>query len=468
MHFATWQIEFARPWWLAGLAVLPVAVYYARRSLVRFGLLRRLGSLLTRTLLLVALVAATAGLKISRETPRQFVVLAVDQSRSVAADAAKIVQPFLDAATGQGRGGRAVSLPFAAEPGQLATQLSPPTDKNAPGTDLAAAITAARAAIPAGYVPQIVLFSDGNQTAGDALAAARAAGVPISTVPLPGPEHEVYVAGVAAPVAVRQGEPFDVDVTIQSTHDDTCTVELRSGSPGRQQAHVHQGSIHRGENHVRFPVTAASDGPAMTLSVRISGCQDTLAENNQGGAVVLVGRMPRVLLVESRPGAAAHLAEALGQEHVEVKVCSPEEIPRQAESLDRYDLVILSNIPATALPAERMESIGRYVGDFGGGLIVAGGDESFTPGGYRGTPLEDILPVRSEAKKNKPKPTLAMVLVLDCSGSMEGKSISLAKEAARNNPAPAPWPAPAWPCPFWPPTAPAGCLPAACRGSRRA
>ncbi len=409
-------------------------------------------------------MAATAGLKISRETPRQFVVLAVDQSRSVAADAAKIVQPFLDAATGQGRGGRAVSLPFAAEPGQLATQLSPPTDKNAPGTDLAAAITAARAAIPAGYVPQIVLFSDGNQTAGDALAAARAAGVPISTVPLPGPEHEVYVAGVAAPVAVRQGEPFDVDVAIQSTHDDSCTVELRSGSLGidgatparsaseggvtedpsvvhprsrvglvsplgQQQAHVHRGSIHRGENHVRFPVTAA-EGPAMTLSVRISGCQDTLAENNQGGAVVLVGRMPRVLLVESRPGAAAHLAEALGQEHVEVKVCLPEEIPRQAEALDRYDLVILSNIPATALPAERMESIGRYVGDFGGGLIVAGGDESFTPGGYRGTPLEDILPVRSEAKKNKPKPTLAMVLVLDCSGSMEGKSITLAKQAA--------------------------------------
>ena len=93
--------------------------------------------------------------------------------------------------------------------------------------------------------------------------------------------------------------------------------------------------------------------------------------------------------------------------------------------------MILSNVPAASLPAERMEVLRRYVGDFGGGLIAVGGDQSFTPGGYRGTPLEEILPVRSEAKKNKPKPTLAMVLVLDCSGSMEGKSISLAKQAAR-------------------------------------
>ena len=105
---------------------------------------------------------------------------------------------------------------------------APPTDAP-PGTNIAAAIAAARATIPADYVPQIVLFSDGNQTTGDALAAAKAAGVPIATVPLPGPEHEVYVAGVAAPGRVRAWEPFEVDVAVQSTHDDTCTVELRSG-----------------------------------------------------------------------------------------------------------------------------------------------------------------------------------------------------------------------------------------------
>ncbi len=428
MQLAGWQFEIARPWWLAALAALPVAVYYARRSLVRFGLPRRIASLTVRVLLLVAMIFALCGLKVSRKTTRQFVVLAVDESRSVTPEAAKIVRPFADTAAGQGRGDRVVYLPFAAKPGDVATELATPRSDTPPGTDIAAALAAARAAMPEEYVPRIVLFSDGSATAGDALAAAGAAGVPISTVPLPGPEHEVYVAALTAPAEVRAWEPFEVDVAIQSTHDDSCTVELRRGSKSLSRQQIR---IHPGENHVRFPVTAAADGPAMKLTAYVSGCQDTIPENNEAGCVVAVGQTARVLLVEGRPEAAARLAEALRRGHVEVKVCSPREMPERAEDLDPYDLVILSNVSAEALPAERMELLRRYVGDFGGGLIAVGGDQSFTPGGYRGTPLEDILPVRSEARKDKPRPTLAMVLVLDCSGSMEGKSIALAKQASR-------------------------------------
>ena len=443
------QLDFTRPWWLAALAVLPVVLYYARRSLVRFGLLRRAASLLLRVLLLAALAAALAGARLSRETSRQFVVLAVDQSRSIAPDAGKIVEHWRsqwhtsDTGAGQGRGDRVVSVPFAAEPGAVAAELpAPPTDAP-PGTNIAAAIAAARATIPDDYVPQIVLFSDGNQTTGDALAAAKAAGVPIATVPLPGPEREVYVAGVAAPGRVRAWTPFEADVAIESTYDGACTVALRSGtqspssaltpgpSPKGEGRQSQKFPIHRGENHVRFPVTAEAEGTQMTLTARVSDCQDTIAENNEAGCTVTVGLAPRVLLVDSRPAAAAHLADALRREHVEVTVSAAEEMPSRAEDLGRYDVVILSNVPAAALPAERMESIRRYVADSGGGLIAIGGEQSFTPGGYRGTPLEDILPVRSEARKDKAKPALAMVLVLDCSGSMEGKSITLAKQAAR-------------------------------------
>ena len=174
-----------------------------------------------RVLLLAALVAALAGLKISRETSRQFVVLTVDQSRSIAPDAGKIIEHWQsqwhpgEAGAGQGRRDRVVCVPFAAEPGAVATELPAPRKDAPPGTNIAAAIAAARATIPADYVPQIVLFSDGNQTAGDALAAAKAAGVPITAVPLPGPEHEVYVAGVTAPGRVRAWAPFEADVTIR-------------------------------------------------------------------------------------------------------------------------------------------------------------------------------------------------------------------------------------------------------------
>ena len=78
-----------------------------------------------------------------------------------------------------------------------------------------------------------------------------------------------------------------------------------------------------------------------------------------------------------------------------------------------------------------MEVARTYVQDLGGGLIMLGGDQSFGLGGYYKTTLEEILPVRSDFEKEKEKPSLAMMLVIDKSGSMGGEKIEMAKEAAR-------------------------------------
>ncbi len=78
-----------------------------------------------------------------------------------------------------------------------------------------------------------------------------------------------------------------------------------------------------------------------------------------------------------------------------------------------------------------MEVARTYVQDLGGGLVMLGGDQSFGLGGYYKTNLEEILPVRSDFEKEKEKPSLAMMLVIDKSGSMGGEKIEMAKEAAR-------------------------------------
>src|SRR6185295_19945899 len=99
--------------------------------------------------------------------------------------------------------------------------------------------------------------------------------------------------------------------------------------------------------------------------------------------------------------------------------------------LQNYELLALSNVPATALTQRQMEVARTYVQDLGGGLIMLGGDQSFGLGGYYKTTLEEILPVRSDFEKEKEKPSLAMMLVIDKSGSMGGEKIEMAKEAAR-------------------------------------
>ena len=51
--------------------------------------------------------------------------------------------------------------------------------------------------------------------------------------------------------------------------------------------------------------------------------------------------------------------------------------------------------------------------DFGVGLGMVGGDTSFGAGGYRGTPIEDALPVSMDVKKQKRLPSVAVALVIE-------------------------------------------------------
>jgi len=414
MENGTWQLDVIRPWALVLLVLLPLVVYYRRRSLVHFARWQQGLSLAVRVLLVVVLVVSLCGIKITRRSDEQYLVLAADESQSTLGQADGRAEAFTLAEQPH------VILPFAGGVGDEAT---------AQGSDIAGAIAAARAEIPTGYVPGIVLFSDGNQTTGDGLAAARAAGCPISVVPLPGqPKHEVYISAVETPGQVRRGEPFYVEVVVYSTGGNEGAVKLLRGSQlvGERQVHLVEG-----ENRLRFRRSIAAR-PVATFTAKLDGFKDTVAENNQAAGVVFTTGKPRVLLVESRPVLAEHLAKALAGEDIEVDVRPPEQMPGSLGDLQGYELLILSNVPATSLPAERMELVDRYVSDFGGGLIVVGGERAFTPGGYHGTRIEEVLPVICEPKKDKPKPRLAMVLVLDQSGSMkEGGAIELAKQAAR-------------------------------------
>src|SRR6185436_19480916 len=121
-------------------------------------------------------------------------------------------------------------------------------------------------------------------------------------------------------------------------------------------------------------------------------------------------------------------------------------VPQTLEDLLNFDCFILANVPSDRLggaggssasiavssgsSARQMQLIRTYVQDFGGGFIMIGGDQSFGLGGYYNTPVEEVLPVRMPIQKELNRPSLAIILVIDKSGSMEGVKIQLAKRAA--------------------------------------
>ncbi|HUG67819.1 MAG TPA: VWA domain-containing protein, partial [Pirellulaceae bacterium] len=431
-------------------ALLVLGWYFAR-SLSDFPRPQRIVSLVSRTLIVFLLALSLAGLTWLHTTHEQFVIFLIDQSLSVGENGEQAVDEFLQRAAETQGNHKVAYLPFARRVGaiqdeQMAESARPSisgtsssqeagaqvTDDNAArdGTDLAAAIKTAAGYLPPGYIPHLVLLTDGNETTGDALATAARSRVPISTVPLPTrAEAEVQVSEVNVPAEVREGEPFYVEVVIHANHEDEGLIEVYRGD------HKVIGETRKlvtGENRFRFQQSIERDRLA-AFSVRVSGLtEDTLLDNNMDSGLVFAAGKPRVLIIESDPTLIRELAYALEDEGVQVDVRPPQGMPTSLADLQNYELVMLSNVPATALTQQQMEIARTYVQELGGGFMMLGGEQSFGLGGYYKSTLEEILPVRSDFEKEQEKPSLGMVLVIDKSGSMGGDKIEMAKSAARS------------------------------------
>ena len=81
------SLELTHPWWMAALlVVVPLLGWYFRRSLSDFPPRQLVVSLLTRCAVVTLLALSLSGLTLLRPTTQQFVIIAVDQSLSVADD----------------------------------------------------------------------------------------------------------------------------------------------------------------------------------------------------------------------------------------------------------------------------------------------------------------------------------------------------------------------------------------------
>jgi Ca-activated chloride channel homolog len=397
-----------------------------------------------RLAVLLAVLGALAGWTVSRATDLQTVLFLLDASDSVSLEnrlkARQYVAEAVKAAGPHDRygvitfgGSSVIETPVGREP--LPTK--PPITADSRTTDIGAAIQLAVAAFPREGARRIVLLTDGNENQGDARDAARAAGqagVAIDVVPLRTDyPHEVVVQQLVAPAEVKFGESFLVRVVAWSAGETKGRVSLyRDGDFVGSQPVI----FTAGKNVFAYQ-QAIAQGGFHVYQVRVEAPDQVLEENKRGIAVVAVRGKPQLLYVEQDRDQAAHLLNALRAQNFAVEIVGPDGVPSTPEGLGKYDSVILSNVAALRLGNAKMETLRRYVRDQGGGLVMLGGDQSFGVGGYYQTPIEEALPVTMEARQKVTVPSLAMVMIIDRSGSMDettGESkavkIELAKEAA--------------------------------------
>ncbi len=452
------SIRFDDTTWLwLGLLAIPSALV-ALATFAAMSGLRRVSAIIFRTLLVTLLALALAGASSVRVTNDLATIAVVDVSESVrrlrpgeAIPALQRAQAFLSA--GAKQRGTDDLLGIVAFDGSSIVIASPSTldvsgrsldVRMTQGTDIAGALRFAASLVPPSAAGRIVLISDGNQTTGNALRdaaeLARSTGrvgemarVRVDVAPVEYDiRNEVLVESVDAPPRAPSGVPITVRVVLNATDAARGTLRLMDGDKviDIDPASAGDGrvlSLSAGRRVEVIEVPASADRVHKFRAVFEPESGDTLSDNNAGDAFTITPGRGSVLLVDGvsdgdPAGPGATLAETLRTSGLDVKVVPPTGIPADLLELQAFDIVILQNVASDAVPPGTQSLLAANVADLGAGLVMIGGPDSLASGGWRGTPIEPLLPVKLELPDKLITPETAVIFVLDNSGSM-GRSV---------------------------------------------
>ena len=438
------SLHFALPAALIAAPLLAVwAWWLARTSRAYLPPPRQQAALATRLAVSIVLPLALAQPVIAWPASGKDVVFLIDRSASIGPTVSAEMERWLvEALAHRSPDDRVAFVTIGGTPSveqplekQATLPRLPPQADDPNHTDLAAAIRTGLGLTVPEVSRRLVLLSDGQENLGSAQEAARlaaAAGVPIEVVPFGlQSEREISAVRLDTPPLLREGEHFNASLVVQSTVDTAANLLLVAG--GRVVA-TEEVELKPGLNRFVLPVEPLERGTHVFYA-EVEADEDTFPANNQAGAVSVVGGPPSILLVEGQEGDGAFLAEALRVAGLDVEVRRPATTAWDAASLRRFQAVVLVNVAAEAISTGQQRILGDFVRDFGGGLVVVGGDQAYGPGGYARTPLEEMLPVRMDLRGRTLSASVALVLAIDTSGSMGGgpeggTKMDLAKEAA--------------------------------------
>ena len=289
----------------------------------------------------------------------------------------------------------------------------------------------------------IVLFTDGRVRDPDAVREAAASfkelGVPVHVAPQGNMSGggDVAVVGVVAPRRVRKFTEVDIHVFLRSYGYDGRTVELSVTSPNDDgTTHVMKSlPVILQSGFQSATLTFQSDMKTRDLQIRIAPLADEVATNNNtfNTAIAVDRTKIRVLYVEgSRApqrvvvegsirtvvGPYSDFQRVLTEDpDIECSVVTANSgflqraydannqtgsrgFPATKAELSAFDAIILSDVPSTLFEAEQLKWIHDCVAERGSGLLMTGGEYSFSGGEWDKTSLGNLLPVSMSIEGN--------------------------------------------------------------------
>lgn len=429
-------MRFDRTEALLLLALLPVYGWWLWTRLHRLERGRKRFVAAVRLAVLTLLVLALAGPHWQTPLAQKSVVFAVDRSASLHGEA-QAADWLRGAAGAKSAKDEAAVVSFG-----LGAAIEKPLDArgldafgfdaqvNGQFTNAAAGLQLAGALLPGGNAGRIVLLSDGEENVGDLLSQGRLLrdrGIAVDVLPLlPREKRDAAIEALLVPQTLYQAEAYTAEVQVRAS--EAGEAELRVYED-KQEIASRQVKLEQGDN--RFAVRALAKEPGLhRYRAEIYMAGDEQAANNTSYAFSTVKGPPKVLIVEGKSGSSHNVESVLQAALIPFDTISPELLSNDFMTYTSYESILLNNVAATQLSQNKMEMIEQAVRDYGTGLIMLGGDNSFGLGGYFQTPIERALPVYMDLRGKRQLPSLGIMLVIDKSGSMSGDKMRLAQEAA--------------------------------------
>ena len=261
----------------------------------------------------------------------------------------------------------------------------------------------------------VVLVTDGANNSGshprDVAAQLSQEGVPLY----------IYGIGITSPRDIIVGNIFAPDVTFvkdevpvtvrfrsQGLKDQSAKLKLTFGGTVVDEKEIVFGADGEMVVPMRFTPPVPGDFE-LTASIEPRDDETVKDNNARSQHIKVIDSKIKVLLIDQSPRWEFRYLQAMmsRDRRVDLKCLLIEgdpsiargtnsiyldQFPAKKDDLFKYDLVIFGDVDPRKMPVTNLENLGELVSKFGSSFVMLAG-KKYTPGGYRRTVIEKMLPV---------------------------------------------------------------------------
>lgn len=293
-------------------------------------------------------------------------------------------------------------------------------------TNIEQTLSLSAALLPEENRGRIVLISDGTETSGhmrEVLDDLKSRGIAVDVMPIEYKyDSEVLLERLDVPRYVKIGENYEADVVLSSRKAGSGTLTLKENG---ERVFSEKIDFPAGKKRITLPIKLREPGYyEYTATISPDDGLDHIKANNTVRNFIFIQGEGKILLVYDADDELDRkpLVSALQDGKRYVEQMASVDFPRTSLSLMSYDAIVFNNVPADHFDSIQMQAVHDAVYHLGIGFMMVGGKNSFGPGGYHHTPVEDALPVSMDITKKKVLPKGGLVVILHTCEFPEGNT----------------------------------------------